>query len=265
MQFGTDGHLVGLLATPESDRAAPRVAVIILNAGVLHRVGPHRLHVNLARRLATSGIMSLRFDLSGIGDSGHVSGAPSFTDSAVVDVKSAMDWLGRERAADRFVLFGICSGADNALATATADERVVGLVLLDPPAYATMRARVRKLFARLRRLASPGAVAAWLARRVRYRRPSTVSEPSGGREVPSVTEYRALLTTLTERGIAILAVFSGALGAAYNHPDQLFELFPELRGKIDRAFFPAANHTFTEVEAQTALVTVVSEWIERRR
>ena len=263
MRFGSDGHLVGLLTAPELDHPSPRVAVIILNAGVIHRVGPHRLHVNLARRLGTSGIPSLRFDLSGIGDSGPVAGAPSFKESAVLDVKSAMDWLGRARAVDHFVLFGLCSGADNGLATASADERVVGLVLLDPPVYATMRARVRKLRARLPRLADPRAVAAWAARLMRRRDQPARSE--GGREKPSLAEYRALLTSLVDRGISILAVFSGALREGYNHPDQLFEWFPELRGRIDRVFFPAANHTYTEVEAQEALVTAVSTWIERRR
>jgi pimeloyl-ACP methyl ester carboxylesterase len=176
-----------------------------------------------------------------------------------------MDWLGRYGAVDRFVLFGLCSGADNALATASADERVAGLVLLDPPTYATMQARVRNLFARLRRLASPGAVAARVARLVGQDEESVVARRSGRREVPSVSEYRAVLTALVERGIPILAIFAGGLEERYNHPDQLFELFPELRGRIDRAFFPAANHTYTEVEAQAALVTTVIAWIELRR
>jgi hypothetical protein len=63
----------------------------------------------------------------------------------------------------------------------------------------------------------------------------------------------------------MFAIYSGALGERYNHEDQLFELFPELRGKVDRAYFPAANHMFTERAAQAALVAAVTTWIARRR
>jgi hypothetical protein len=71
------------------------------------------------------------------------------------------------------------------------------------------------------------------------------------------------LQALVERGVKILAVYSGIHGTNYNHEDQLFELFPELRGKIDRAFFPHANHTFTELDVQAQLLDTVSTWIAR--
>ncbi|AKU98433.1 hydrolase of the alpha/beta superfamily [Labilithrix luteola] len=279
LQLGADGHLVGVLARPS---APPRVAgdlatpaVLLLNAGVIHRVGPHRLHVILARRLAARGMTSLRLDLSGIGDSRPVPGALSFRESAVVDTRSAMDRLAAD-GERRFVLFGLCSGSDNALATAAVDERVVGLVLLDPPAYPTARSRARKLAARVRGLGTARAVLTWggatLARRLRARvdaaRGRAAGEDdavTGGRGMPAIAEYRARLGALVERGVAILMVFSGALGERYNATNQLFELFPELRGRIEVAYFPGANHTFTERDAQAQLVETVCVWMERRR
>ena len=203
-------------------------------------------------------------------------GALSFRQSAVVDTRSAMDRLEADTDARRFVLFGLCSGADNALAAAAVDERVVGLVLLDPPTYVTARARARRLAARVRRLGSMRAVAAWgaatLARRVRARFGAASGPPreadaevSGGREMPPVAEYRAQLRTLVDRDVAVLAVFSGVLGERYNATNQLFELFPELRGRIDVAYFPAANHTFTERAAQAQLRSTVCAWLDRRR
>ena len=151
MALGAEANLIGVLSEPDRalpspapPRSTPRPVVILLNAGVLHRVGPHRLHVNLARRLAARGITSLRLDLSGIGDSPSVPGARSFRESAVADTKAAMDQLAVELGAERFVLFGLCSGADNALATAEVDPRVVGVVVIDPPAYVTPRARARR-------------------------------------------------------------------------------------------------------------------------
>jgi pimeloyl-ACP methyl ester carboxylesterase len=282
LQLGLDDHLVGVLThpgvSPLDAGEPPAFAVIFLNAGVLHRVGPHRLHVKLARQLAARGVTSLRLDLSGIGDSRSVPGALSFRESAVVDTRSAMDRLSADTGARRFVLFGLCSGADNALATAAVDERVVGLVLLDPPAYSTPRSRIRKLAARLRRLGTTRAVMAWgaatVARRVRARiRAARVSaqedhaedeEVSGGRGMPPLADYRAQLGALVDRGVAILAVFSASLGERYNAPNQLFELFPELRGRVEIAYFPTANHTFTELDAQAQLASTVCGWMERR-
>jgi dienelactone hydrolase len=285
VQLGADGHLVGVLARPGAAEVpgagagpAARPVVIFLNAGVLHRVGPHRLHVILARRLAAAGIASLRLDLSGIGDSRAVPGALSFRESAVADTRAAIDWLAGELgagAAPRVVLFGLCSGADNALATAAADPRVAAIAIVDPPAYATPRARMRRVAARVQRLGSVRAVARWgadaLLRRVRARlRPAAAPrgdddvEYTGGREVPPAELYRAQLGALIRRGVAVLSIYSGALGERYNHADQLFELFPELRGKVDRAYFPAANHMFTELDVQADLVAAVTAWIERR-
>ena len=51
--FGTTQSLVGILSQPpreEAPRGLP--AVILLNAGIVHRVGPNRLYVRMARELA---------------------------------------------------------------------------------------------------------------------------------------------------------------------------------------------------------------------
>jgi pimeloyl-ACP methyl ester carboxylesterase len=301
VQFGPDGQLVGVLATPSD---APSVqnagtaeptgtapgrtppTVILLNAGVIHRVGPHRLHVLLARGLAALGISSFRMDLSGIGDSRAVPGSMSFRQSSVADARVAMDHLAAETGASQFILFGLCSGADNALATARVDDRVVGLVLVDPPVYSSPRSRLRELRDQVRRLGGVGAVAGWgagvVGRRVRagiarLRRaapePAADADPGegpggedqGGRGFPPRDEYRRQLEALLDRGVGIFSIYSGALGDRYNHEDQLFELFPSLRGRVDRAYFPTANHVFTERAAQAELRARVIEWVARRR
>ena len=275
--LGPDENLVGILAGPATSAATgTRPAVVILNAGVIHRVGPHRLHVRLARRLAADGLTSLRLDLSGIGDSQALSGELAFRERAVADARVAMDELTARTGARRFVLFGLCSGADNALATALADDRVVGLVVLDPPAYATRRARARQLVARARELGGKRATLRWsaaaAARRARARlealarrherAPDDAAPPQSGRELPPPDAYRAMLATLADRGVRVLAVHTGALGVRYNHADQLFERFPELRGRIDTAYFPDANHMFTERAAQARLITAAVTWLD---
>ncbi|HSK01877.1 MAG TPA: hypothetical protein VK932_11575, partial [Kofleriaceae bacterium] len=139
LRLGPEGQLVGIVSHPAgvSPPSPPATAVIALPAGVLHRVGPHRLHVALARRLAGRGLPALRLDLGGIGDSLATSHAATFRESAVADTRAAMTGLEGALGARRFVLFGICAGADNALATALVDDRVAGVVLVDAAIYPT--------------------------------------------------------------------------------------------------------------------------------
>jgi len=265
LPIGDDNHLVAVLS--RSARIVARPAVIILNAGVLHRVGPHRLHVALGRRLAARGLPALRIDLAGIGDSPGRGDGGSFRASAVADTRAAMTAITAATGCDRFILFGLCSGADNGLATAAVDPRVVGLVMLDAPTYATRRAAARKLFDRVRTgQVAPlvRAVGRRLARQVAPAAADAAPELTQGREFPPLAEHAALLTELVARGVAILAVYSGVNGARYNHAEQLFEWVPALRGQIEIAYFPEANHVFTLRAAQAELLDHVASWVERR-
>ena len=71
VQLGAEGHLVGSLVQPT--RPSASVGVLFVNAGEIHRIGPHRIHVKLGRALAQDGVPSLRLDLTGLGDSGRAS------------------------------------------------------------------------------------------------------------------------------------------------------------------------------------------------
>jgi alpha-beta hydrolase superfamily lysophospholipase len=242
-------------------------AVLLVNAGVIHRIGPHRLHVRLARRLAQAGHFALRMDLSGIGDSGALPDRLSFRASSVADIRTAIDHLAVESPAAPVIVFGICSGADNALAAAEADPRIVGLVLIDPPCYASTRARLRSLRSRLRSPAAWATLPAKLSRRLRARLspPAEAAQASSGsRQPPPLEDYRRQLAGLVARDVRILSVYSSAQGVRYNHADQLFEWFPELRGKLDSLYYPDANHTFTEIAQQAALICAVMDWCRLR-
>jgi len=265
--FGDEENLVAIVSDPPTQGPGP--GILILNAGVLHRVGPHRLHVNLARALAGLGHRVTRLDLSGIGDSRALPGRMTFRESSVADIRSALDSLMAEDGSSDFILFGICSGADNALATAEADPRIRGLVLVDPPAYATARSQARQSLGRTSGMQGwlrlPLRFGRWALRRIAklFKSPSSAAKAhTGGRETPPIEEYRRQLNALAERNVRILAIYSGVLGARFNHEDQLFETFPELRGRVDCAFFPHANHTFTELSAQAELQALVVRWCE---
>jgi dienelactone hydrolase len=266
--FGAEGDVVGILTRPAA--AQPdHPTIVLLNAGVIHRVGPHRLHVTLARRLAANGFAAFRIDLSGIGDSPLRAALP-FREQAVVDTRAAMDKVGELTGCRRFILFGLCSGADNAIAAALADERVAAVVLLDGFTYVTRRAQLRKLVGRVRELGTTRRVVSWGLRlalqRVRARIAPARTDVEGapeqsGREPPPVEVFGGQLETLLARGVRILACYSGSLEERYNHEDQLFELLPALRGRVDRRYFPAANHQFTEIAARERLMVTVADWV----
>ncbi len=149
-QFGRDLNLVGILAEPEEkDLRADAPTLLMLNAGLLHHVGPHRMSVELAHRLADKGIRSLRFDIGGYGDSELSTDADSDETLIVSDIKSAMDFLEAELNCHIFVLTGLCAGADNSHVASLRDARVVGEVLLDAPGYWTTRSYVTHYLPRM--------------------------------------------------------------------------------------------------------------------
>jgi pimeloyl-ACP methyl ester carboxylesterase len=262
LALGEDRNLLAI-ATAPAKVVATNPTIIMLNAGVLHRVGPHRLHVVLARTLASLGFATCRVDLSGIGDSRGIANNRSFRESAVADTQALIDHLVASTGASRFVIFGLCSGADNALAAAHTDPRIDGLVLLDPPAYTTLRAIVRKFLGRAARsnplllgTAMVASAARLVARRMGRRRPVV-----SGRQLPAPHAYRKQLTALLARRKRILCVYSGALRERYNHKDQLFELFPELRQRLTVEYFAEADHIFTELAVRQRLIETVAAWL----
>lgn len=265
LRLGEHRTLLAIASAPPTPRGAP--AVLLVNAGVIHRIGPHRLHVRLARRLAQAGHRALRMDLSGIGDSGAVPDQLSFRASSVADIRTAIDHIAADDPAATAIVFGICSGADNALAAAEADPRIVGLVLIDPPCYVSTPARLRALWSRLRDPAVWAALPGKLLNRLRARLSppaASANASSGGRQPPPLEDYRRQLNGLAARGVRILSIYSSAQGVRYNHADQLYEWFPELRGKLDSLYYPDANHTFTEIAQQAALISAVMDWCQRR-
>jgi dienelactone hydrolase len=128
--------LFGILTRPVAPRPG-LPAIVLVNAGCVPRFGPHRQYLPLARRWAALGFSVLRLDLSGIGDSPVGEGAEenvTYPPGALDDLGRALDWLEGEARAERFVLAGLCSGADIAF-TAGRDPRVAGLVMMNPRTF----------------------------------------------------------------------------------------------------------------------------------
>jgi hypothetical protein len=279
--FGPNQGLCGIATAPAPGTAAAGLpAVILLNAGFVHRVGPHRLTVNLARRLARAGFHAFRFDASGLGDSRGRSGS-SFEETAVQDIRTAMDHVQQTTGIDRFILGGLCAGADNSLRTAPVDPRVVGIALLDPYAYRTPGFYLRYYLARAGQLQSwKGAIrrysaALYAAARARLRGES--SDGGGQESNPRLRQYSRQapprevfadsLRKLLDRGTRIFIAYSGSMEGVYNYPGQFDDAFRRdgLAGRVDCIFFDDANHTYTELTAQRRLADALVHWAQGAR
>ena len=93
VMIGARKTLVGIVTQPVDYEPEDRPVFVILNSGIIHRVGHHRMYVTLARTLAKVGFQVLRFDLSGIGDSKRREDGLSLLDGALADVREVVDWL----------------------------------------------------------------------------------------------------------------------------------------------------------------------------
>ena len=131
VQFGPERGLVGILTKPAGDSTTSLPAVLLLNAGLLHRVGPNRIYVLIARALAANGFTVMRFDFSGLGDSQPRADHMPYAQSAPSEAQGAMDWLTATQGAERFLLMGHCAGAGFSLLLASTDARVAGAVLIN--------------------------------------------------------------------------------------------------------------------------------------
>lgn len=275
--FGSDRHLVGTLSMPDTAAGGGGgLAVLLLNAGVIHRIGPHRFNVKLARELARRGLVTLRLDLSGQGDSRLPASPLPFERQAVADLQAAMDHVQRLCGIDRFVIAGICSGAQNGLAAAEADPRVTGLWLLDAYMYPTPRTRwVRyrlqlqtRWFATL--MSWTRSALTLVARRViGLLRPTARPQPrvDYGHRAPTREAFADLLNRLTQRGVKVHMTYTGSMLWNYNYPEQLRDAFAgeAFLDHVQCDFLPEVDHTATLLASQRRLTASLCDWLERVR
>jgi pimeloyl-ACP methyl ester carboxylesterase len=134
LRMGSGGELFGVLCEPaEPSGEKGRTAVVLLNVGGNHHVGPQRIYVAAARTLAAGGYRVLRMDVAGVGDSPPAAGRGwglLYEKDSAADVRTAIDALAA-RGCREFVLMGICSGSYLAFQTALVEPRVGGVVLMN--------------------------------------------------------------------------------------------------------------------------------------
>jgi pimeloyl-ACP methyl ester carboxylesterase len=229
-------------------------AVILFNAGMVQRSGPHRGSVLLARALAGHGFPVLRFDQSGLGDSPISTTASANRRHA--ELRAAIDLLAAQTGANRFVIGGICSAADNAFRLAAVEPRVHGLLLLDGLAYRTPGYWWRYL---LPRVFHPGKVWRW------WRQRGAQTDMANFRDFPTQDEAVAQMTDMVARDMRLLFVFTGGAYRYFNHAGQLSAgLGTAARSpRVSLAYWPDCDHTFYLQRDRLRLQDAVAGWLEQ--
>lgn len=285
------GGLFGILAEPADLGAAgarAETAILMINVGTNHRVGPNRLYVRMARAWAARGYRSLRFDLAGMGDSRSAAGYAHtrlYSKASTLDVGAAIEALAR-RGVRRFVLVGLCSGAYVAFQTALADARVTGLVLINPrrldwsegeTLQSAMQRSYKSSHFYRRAMLQPRTylrllqgdidvrgIAGRLATLTRVRAERAARRLLG--HAPGEENVLANMRALTERGTDILLI----VAEADDGLDYLeYHLGP--RGRLMRQaanfrmlMVPGADHTLSQADSQQTVIEAVRAHLEGR-
>jgi predicted alpha/beta hydrolase len=290
VQFGGAALLFGVVSAPAARDSVPNdvSAVVLLNAGAVNHVGPNRLYVALARHLARLGHTVLRMDIAGIGDSEPRAGEPEnavYSHTALPDARAGLDFLRREYGARDVRAVGLCSGAYHAFKGAVARLPLDAAVIVNPLTFfwkegmslAYPQHRIASDIKRYR--SSVFSIASWrklLSGEVDLRQLSEVlrrrllaagavpmhaAARAFGR--PLRDDLRTELKHAAAAGIGLRFVFSDG--------DPGFELLRQqgggsvrrmqARDELTVTVIPAADHTFTDLNARARLVDVVTQAI----
>jgi len=294
--FTSGGHrLPGILSRPARPLAgAP--GVLLLSPGLKHRVGPHRLHLKLARFFTERGLAVFRFDFHGTGDAeGEL-----FSDEVPVLHEAVQNGHFAENAADavaafcaasgvtRVIACGLCGGAITGLYAAERDPRVVGLIGFQLPVkvldqQADFADQISGEFSDfiltlyLKKLVSPAAWRKFLGGRSEYRliwKTATrrlgrlvgrraPAAPAARREIPGGMNRNFLRAyDAVEPRLAMLWIYSEQERARYDFEGDFEQICLAGRARpYTKVVIPESNHEFAPDAAQQQLLASIDAWL----
>ena len=262
-QLGEHRQLAGIISEPAGPRR--RALCVLVNAGLVPKSGPYRLYVELARRLARDGIVALRFDLDGVGDSRPDASGQPLAERTSLAIRAAIDELCRRYPEVREVIVGgVCSGAEDAFRHAEVDPRVTGVLMIDPFSYRTAGWWWRSLAHRAvgRALRAAGLYEPVFAPRV------IAADGTSGRVVSyrymEHAESSRILKAMIARRVRVHFIYTGSQ-ATFNHERQLQRMFEGIafEGCVTLDHLPRLDHTQLLAEDRAVVANASSAWLAR--
>ena len=274
--------LAAIITLPDAtqrDSNAP--GVIILNEGILHRIGAGRLHVKMARQLAKLGYLCMRMDHSSIGDSGPRRGTETFEVAAVTEVQLAMTYLTEIYGTKKFIIYGLCSGSDVAFDLAVLDDRIAGIIQLDAHIYTTRKSVINQFVShygsRLFKLSAwTGAIRRKFSELLTGKKKSKLdvldeegrdewyADPDYIRVKPPKEYVEKGLTTITAKNIPMYVCFTdGGYYGVYNYVNQYRDAFSRVNfgNLLEVQFIVGSTHLFTALTHQEQLFQEINAWL----
>jgi pimeloyl-ACP methyl ester carboxylesterase len=269
-QLGPAGRSFGILTLPEGGETLlqRKPVVVLLNAGLLHRVGPSRLYVTLARELSTLGFAVLRVDLVGRGDSAiPITAAHAATaEENFADIRS---FIQSRFGNAPLILAGLCSGADNAVRFAIDHDDVIGLILLDPICFENAGFTLRRIKHRMRELLfhpifSARRTVAALTRGLRgiINASEDSIDPLTIRNAPTLPEVQAAFSAVSGRRGHTLSIFTRYAMTYYNCSGQMNDVAMPRSTSTNSSeiFWPDVSHTYSLETHRHRLIDAVKMW-----
>lgn len=271
--FGQHNSMVGILNEPVTTEQNKQPVIIILNAGLVHHAGPHRMTVDMARTIASQGYMTFRFDLSTIGDSAARKSRLSYEERAVDETKEAMDFLSSLSGSNKFIIIGLCTGADNAHRVAVADKRVIGCVFLDGYSYPTPRFYLYKILPKIHKFTQKIiSLEKWvgLTKKI-FKKLTTRNNADTGENVgeavywklPPKEQAAKEYAELINRNVCLYFVFTEEQILSFNYTNQIRDSFNTLDfgNLLNVDLFALSDHTYTYLSQRELLFSGIKNWL----
>jgi alpha/beta superfamily hydrolase len=271
VQYGSNSELTGIITTPKDSSTKNSNAILLLNAGLIHKVGFNRFNTEFARLMSGSGFSSLRFDLHGIGDSAHHDGKNDYDKQVQIDIHDSVDYLLHTTETTNAILVGLCSGADYAHAAAVRDCRISGAALLDTYAYPTIRFRLNDYAPVLFSISKISRFLNKILYSLTSKKAalkSTKGTKSNNdiymRTFPLKKTIQPEIQRLINRNVKLLYIYSGGVPTYYNYENQFFDMFKTLdfKNNVTYKYFKYADHIYTLTSYRQLLFNSIANWVK---
>jgi hypothetical protein len=279
VRFGSNDENIGIICRPKFSAVSNlkhKIGCVLSNTGVGHRVGPFRFHVDLARRLTHYGVTTLRFDLTGMGDSETSNSDENLNKRGVLESLQAMDILKNDHEIEQFILFGNCSAADRIQRLCDyiikqnifKNYSILGTIFIDNHAYPTNEFYSRRFFQRI--FQTKRWLFAW--RRIKKKMLAGSNNDTNvsleiKKDLPSREQTEEVYHLLCQEKVRQLHIFTESVDIIFNHEKQFFEMFPKLKefetDLLEIVYLRGVDHTLSYYAPRVKVLTLCEDWVRR--